>query len=184
MDAPLAFGMIDDFPLGIAEEIPIPISIQIFTSSLVFWGGLPPVFRRIFALCPAFRRRVGYLPYPGEKAAHRGDSGFYWFCTVRVVCVLQVCFQIQKRISQAPQRFFIFPIRCVPATQQRQKNAFQMQAAAIPHFCHRKRNANFAAGATTFPLLPRLPHIIFTRLPLRSASPCVYPNTLPAGIFR
>ena len=36
MDAPLAFGMIGDFPLRIAEEIPIPVSIQILTSSLVF----------------------------------------------------------------------------------------------------------------------------------------------------
>ena len=34
--APLAFGMIGDFPLRIAEEIPIPVSIQILTSSLVF----------------------------------------------------------------------------------------------------------------------------------------------------
>jgi len=36
MDAPLAFGMIGDFSLRIAEEIPIPVSIQILTSSLVF----------------------------------------------------------------------------------------------------------------------------------------------------
>ena len=35
-DAPLAFGMIGDFPLRIAKEIPIPVSIQILTSSLVF----------------------------------------------------------------------------------------------------------------------------------------------------
>jgi hypothetical protein len=60
MDAPLAFGMIGDFSLGIAEEIPIPVSIQILTSSLVFRGGLPPVFRQFFALCPVFTRRVGY----------------------------------------------------------------------------------------------------------------------------
>ena len=58
--APLAFGMIGDFSLGIAEEISIPASIQILTSSHVIWGGLPPVFRRIFALCPVFTRRVGY----------------------------------------------------------------------------------------------------------------------------
>ena len=63
MDAPLAFGMVGDFSLRIAEEIPIPVSFQILTSSLVFQGGFPPVFRRIFALCPAFQRRVGYLPY-------------------------------------------------------------------------------------------------------------------------
>lgn len=54
--APLAFGMIGDFPLRIAEEIPIPVFFQMFTSSLVFEGGLPPVFRRIFALYPAFQR--------------------------------------------------------------------------------------------------------------------------------
>ena len=72
MDAPLAFGMIGDFPLRIAKEIPIPVSIQILTSSLVFQGGLPPVFRRIFALCPVFTRRVGYLPYPREKSGTQG----------------------------------------------------------------------------------------------------------------
>jgi hypothetical protein len=36
MDAPLAFGMIGDSPLRIAEEIPIPAFFQKFTSSLVF----------------------------------------------------------------------------------------------------------------------------------------------------
>ena len=36
MDTPLAFGMIGDFPLRIAEEIPIPVFFQMFTSSLVF----------------------------------------------------------------------------------------------------------------------------------------------------
>ena len=58
--APLALGMIGDFPLRIAEEIPIPVFFQMFTSNLVFQGGLPPVFRRIFALCPAFHEVVGY----------------------------------------------------------------------------------------------------------------------------
>lgn len=76
---PLAFGMIGDFPLRIAEEIPIPVSIQILTSSLVFQGGLPPVFRRIFALCPAFQRRVGYLPYPRGKS---GTQGRQWLLLV------------------------------------------------------------------------------------------------------
>ena len=52
--APLAFGMVGDFSLRIAEEIPIPAFFQKFTSSLVFKGGLSPVFRWIFALCPAF----------------------------------------------------------------------------------------------------------------------------------
>ena len=81
--------MIGDFPLRIAEEIPIPVSIQILTSSLVFRGGLPPVFRRIFALCLAFQRQVGYLPYPREKSGTQGrqrlllffhSSGWYVFC--------------------------------------------------------------------------------------------------------
>ena len=184
MDAPLAFGMIGDFSLGVAEEIPIPVSIQILTSSHVFWGGLPPVFRRIFALCPVFTRRGDTYPAPEEKGAHSGNSGFYWFYSVWVVCVLQVCFQLQKQISQALQRFFAFAFRCIPATQQRQKNTFQLQAAVVPHFCHGRRNADSAVGATAFPLLPHLPHIIFTRLPLRSVSPCACPNTLPAGIFR
>ena len=156
-----------------------------FSPPVLFFRAVYPLFFGGFSPCVRFSRG-GWdtYPTPEEKAAHRGDSGFYWFYTVWVVCVLQVCFQLQKRISQAQQRFFTFAFRCIPATQQRQKNTFQLQAAAVPHFCHGKRNADFAAGATTFPLLPRLPHIIFTRLPLRSASPCVYPNTLPAGIFR
>ena len=72
MDAPLAFGMIGNFSLSIAEEIPIPVSIQFLTSSLVFRGGLPPVFRQIFALCPVFTRRVGYLPYPRKESGTQG----------------------------------------------------------------------------------------------------------------
>ena len=80
--APLAFGMIGDFPLRIAEEIPIPVSIQILTSSLVFWGGLPPFFRRIFALCPVFQRWVGYLPYPREKGGTQGRQRLLLFFTV------------------------------------------------------------------------------------------------------
>ena len=35
-DAPLAFGMVGNFSLRIAEEIQIPVSFQILTSSLVF----------------------------------------------------------------------------------------------------------------------------------------------------
>lgn len=69
---PLAFGMIGDFSLRIAEELPIPVFFQMFTSSLVFQGGLPPVFRRIFALCPVFTRQVGYLPYPREESGTQG----------------------------------------------------------------------------------------------------------------
>jgi len=79
MDASLAFGMIGDFPLRIAEEIPIPVSIQILTSSLVYQGGLTPVFRRIFALYPAFQRRVRYLPYPRGKS---GTQGRQWLLLV------------------------------------------------------------------------------------------------------
>ena len=81
MDAPLTFGMIGNFPLRIAEEIPIPVSIQILTSCLVFQGGLPPVFRRIFALCPAFQRRVGYLPYPRGKGGTQGRQRLLLFFT-------------------------------------------------------------------------------------------------------
>ena len=82
MDAPLAFGMIGNFSLNITEKIPIPVSIQILTSSLVFQGGLPPVFRRIFALCPAFQRQVGYLPYPREKSGTQGRQRLLLFFTV------------------------------------------------------------------------------------------------------
>ena len=79
MDTPLAFGMVGDFPLCIAEKIPISVSFQILTSSLVFQGGLPPVFRRIFALCPAFQRRVGYLPYPRGKSGTQGRQRLLLF---------------------------------------------------------------------------------------------------------
>ena len=167
MDAPQAFGVVGDFSALIAEEAPLLTVLQFSTSSLVFWGAEPPVFRRIFALWPAFQRWVGYLPYPREKSGTQGRQRLLLFSQWWVVCVLQVCFQLQKQISQAPQRFSVFSIRCAPATQQRQKNVFQMQAAPVPHLCHGKRNADSAVGATTFSLLPHLPHIIFTRLPLQ-----------------
>ena len=108
MDAPLAFGMVGNFSLRIAEEKPIPVSFQMFTSSLVFQGGLPHVFRRIFALCPAFQRRVGYLPYPREKSGTQGRQRFLLFFTVMVCTALDVYFQLQTGISQVPQRFFGF----------------------------------------------------------------------------
>ena len=115
MEAPQAFRMIGDFPLGIAEEIPIPVSIQILTSSLVFRGGLPPVFRQIFALCPAFQRRVGYLPYPREESGTQGrqrlllvlhSGGVYCFRSVfpatnrnfpSVATAFQISFQYRRR---------------------------------------------------------------------------------------
>ena len=100
--------MIGDFPLRIAEEIPIPVSIQILTSSLVFQGGLPPVFRRIFALCPAFQRRAGYLPYPRGKSGTQGRQRLLLFFTVVVCTVLNVYFQLQTGIFQVPQRLFEF----------------------------------------------------------------------------
>ena len=107
-DAPLAFGMVGDFSLRIAEEIPIPVSFQIVTSSLVFQGGLPPVFQRIFALCPAFQRRVGYLPYPRGKSGTQGRQRLLLFFTVVVCTVSEVYFQLQTGISQVPQRLFEF----------------------------------------------------------------------------
>ena len=115
MDAPLALGMIGDFPLRIAEEMPIPVSIQILTSSLVFRGGLPPIFRQFFALCPAFRRWVGYLPYPREESGTQGrqrrllvfhSSGVYCFRSVfpatnrefpRVATAFPILFQYSRR---------------------------------------------------------------------------------------
>lgn len=108
MDAPLAFGMIGDFSLRIAKEIPNPVSIQILTSSLVYQGGLPPVFRRIFALCPAFQRQVGYLPYPREKSGTQGRQRRLLFFAVVVCTVSEVYFQLQTGISQVPQRVFGF----------------------------------------------------------------------------
>ena len=96
-DAPLAFGMEGDFSLCIAEEIPIPVSFQIVTSSLVFQGGLPPVFRRIFALCPAFQRRVGYLPYPRGKSGTQGRQRLLLFFTVVGGMCFASVFPVTKR---------------------------------------------------------------------------------------
>ncbi len=72
MDAPQAFGVVGDFSAWGAEEVPLLSVLQFSTSSLGFWGAEPPVFRRIFALCPAFQRRVGYLPYPREEKGTQG----------------------------------------------------------------------------------------------------------------
>jgi len=91
MDAPLAFGMIGYFSLRIAEEIPIPVSIQILTPSLVFQGGLPPVFGGFSPCVRLFRGGWDTYPTPKEKAAHRGDSGFYcfsqWWCVLFQKCI-------------------------------------------------------------------------------------------------
>ena len=124
MDAPLAFGMIGDFPLRIAEEIPIPVSIQILTSSLVFQGGLPPAFRRIFALCPAFQRQVGYFPYPREKSGTQGRQRLLLFFTVVVCAVLDVYFQLQTGISQVPQRLFDFCFSTAEEAKQYRRYTF------------------------------------------------------------
>ncbi len=75
MDAPQALGVVRDFSALIAEEAPLLTVLQFSTSSLGFWGAEPPVFRRFFALCPAFQRRVGYLPYPREES---GTQGRQW----------------------------------------------------------------------------------------------------------
>ena len=84
--APLAFRMIGDFPLRIAKEIPIPVFFQMFTSSLVFQGGLPPVFGGFSPCVRLFRGGWDAYPTPEEKAAHRGDNGFYCFYSGGVYC--------------------------------------------------------------------------------------------------
>ena len=91
----------------------------------LFFGGFSPCVR-------LFRGGWDTYPTPEEKAAHRGDSGFYCFSQWWVVCVLQVCFQLQKQFLQAPQPFFVFAIRCAPATQQRQKIYFSCRL----RLCH------------------------------------------------
>ena len=106
MDAPLTFGMIGDFSLRIAEEIPIPVSIQILTSSLVFQGGLPPAFRRIFALCPAFQKRVGYLPYLREKGGTQGRQRLLLvFYSSGVHCFRSVFPATNRRFPRAATTF-------------------------------------------------------------------------------
>ena len=116
---PLAFGMIGDFPLRIAEEIPIPVSIQILTSSLVFQGGLPPVFRRIFALCPAFQRRVGYLPYLRGKSGTQGrQRRLLFFTVVGGVCFASVFSATKANCAGTATVFrFFFQIRSSYTTE-------------------------------------------------------------------
>ena len=81
-DAPQALGVVGDFSARSAEEAPLLTVLQISTSSLCFWGAEPPVFRRIFALCPAFQRWVGYLPYPRGKSGTQGRQRLLLFFTV------------------------------------------------------------------------------------------------------
>lgn len=108
MDAPQALGVVGDFSAWGAEEAPLLTVLQFSTSSLGFWGAEPPVFRRIFALCPAFQRRVGYLPYPRGKSGTQGRQRLLLFFTVVVCTVSEVYFQLQTGISQVPQRLFEF----------------------------------------------------------------------------
>ncbi len=91
MDAPQAFRMVGDFSALVSEEAPLLTVLQISTSSLVFWGAEPPVFRRFFALCRLFRGGVGYLPYPRGENGTRGRQrlllffysvGGMWFVSV------------------------------------------------------------------------------------------------------
>ena len=103
MDAPLAFGVVGDLSALIAEEAPLLTVLQLSTSSLGFWGAEPPVFRRIFAQCPAFQRRVGYLPYPRGKSGTQGRQRLLLFFIVVVCTVSEVYFQLQTGISQVPQ---------------------------------------------------------------------------------
>ena len=76
------------------------------TVTLISKGGLPLVFRRIFALCPVFTRWVGYLPYPKRKKGHTGATaafagftqcGWYGFCK----CV----FSYKSKFCKCPNGF-------------------------------------------------------------------------------
>ena len=137
-DAPLAFGMVGNFSLHIAEEIPIPVSFQILTSSLVCQGGLPPVFRRIFALCPFFTRWVGYLPYPRAKSGTQGRQRLLLFFTVvGGMCLVSVFSATEANSAGTATVFRIFnQMRSSYTTEA--KNIFQMQAAPVLHLCHGK----------------------------------------------
>ena len=108
MDAPQTLGVVREFSTLIAEEAPLLTVLQFSTSSLSFWGAEPPVFRRIFAQCPAFQRRVGYLPYPREKSGTQGRQRLLLFFIVVVCTVSEVYFQLQTGIFQVPQRLFEF----------------------------------------------------------------------------
>ena len=84
---PLAFGMIGDFPLRIAEEIPIPVFFQMFTSSLVFQGGLPPCFSAVFRPVSGFSEAGGILTLPQRKKRHTGATAAFavfsqWWCVL------------------------------------------------------------------------------------------------------
>ena len=164
---PLAFGMIGDFPLRIAEEIPIPVFFQMFTSSLVFQGGLPPVFRRIFALCPAFQRRVGYLTLPQRKKRHTGATvAFTGFTQCGWYVFYKCVFSYTSKFRRHRNGFSDLQSDALQLHIRDRKMYFRCRLRLCHTFATEK-NANSSTGATTFPLLPHLPHIIFTRLPLQ-----------------
>lgn len=158
MDAPLAFGMIGDFPLRIAEEIPIPVSIQILTSSLVFRGGLLPAFRRIFALCPVFTRWVGYLPYPREESGTQGrqrlllvlhSAGGMCFTSVfsavkansaSTATVFRICFQMRSSYTAETEKY-ISDADCGCATLLSRKKKCG--------FCRRRNDFSASTTLTT-----------------------------------
>ena len=76
-DAPLAFGMVGDFSLRIAEEIPIPAFFQILTSSLVFLGRFTPCFSVDFRPVCGFQRRGGILTLPQRRKRHTGVTAAF-----------------------------------------------------------------------------------------------------------
>ena len=92
MNAPQAFGIIGDFPLGIAEEIPVPVSVQILTSSLVFWGRFTPCFSADFRPVSGFHEAGGILTLPqrkkrytGATAAFTGFTQCWWYVFYKCV---------------------------------------------------------------------------------------------------
>ena len=107
--APLAFGMIGDFPLRIAKEIPIPVSIK-FSPPVLFFRAVYPLFFGGFSPCVRlFRGGWDTYPTPEEKAAHRGDSGFYCFFTVvGGMCFASVFPATNRRFPRAATTFFRF----------------------------------------------------------------------------
>ena len=104
--APLTFGMIGDFPLRIAKEIPIPVFFQLFTSSLVYQGGLPPCFSADFRPVSGFSEAGGILTLPQRKKRHTGATvAFTVFHSGGVYCFSSVFPATNRDFSSAATTF-------------------------------------------------------------------------------
>ena len=116
----------------------------------LFFGGFSPCVR-------LFRGGWDTYPTPEEKAAHRGDSGFYCFSQWWVVCaasvfsatqvnsvgtatVFQICNQMRSRYTSETEKC-ISDVGCACATPLPRKKKYQ--------FCRRRNNFSTFTTLTT-----------------------------------